>query len=202
MRIVVSEFISLDGVVQAPGGQEEDTEGGFAHGGWSMPYFDPDTMGPVFDDVLARAEALLFGRRTWQTMAAAWPGRAGDPFAERHRRPHLHLPAGQRRAIGNHGRRRSAGRPDPRAFVAIRPARARGIALQRSPGDHARRPPLMGTTSGAGGADWSFAPRGERAAIARDPRQTEVRSRRGLSSERTPAPRRAPPPRSARTVAP
>ncbi len=83
MRIVVSEFISLDGVVQAPGGQEEDTEGGFAHGGWSMPYFDPDTMGPVFDEVVAGAEALLFGRRTWQTMAAAWPGRAGDPFADR-----------------------------------------------------------------------------------------------------------------------
>ena len=83
MRIVVSEFISLDGVVQAPGGPEEDTEGGFAHGGWSMPYFDPDSMGSVFDEVLARAEALLFGRRTWQTMAAAWPDRAGDPFADR-----------------------------------------------------------------------------------------------------------------------
>ncbi|CAN5551811.1 dihydrofolate reductase family protein [soil metagenome] len=83
MRIVVSDFMSLDGVVQAPGGPEENTEGGFTHGGWSMPYFEPDTMGPVLEEVMAKAEALLFGRRTWQTMAAAWPDRAGDPFADR-----------------------------------------------------------------------------------------------------------------------
>ena len=83
MRIVISDFISLDGVVQAPGGREEDTDGGFTHGGWSMPYFDPDTMGPVFDEAIAKTEALLFGRRTWQIMAAAWPERAGDPFADR-----------------------------------------------------------------------------------------------------------------------
>jgi len=83
MRIVISEFMSLDGVVQAPGGPDEDTDGGFLHGGWSMPFFDPAAMGPVFDEVLQAAEALLFGRRTWQTMAAAWPGRAGDPFADR-----------------------------------------------------------------------------------------------------------------------
>ncbi|MEH6373116.1 dihydrofolate reductase family protein [Streptomyces sp. KLMMK] len=83
MRIVVSEFMSLDGVVQAPGGPEEDTDGGFAHGGWSHPFFDPETVGGAFDDALSGAEALLFGRRTWQTMAAAWPERAGDPFADR-----------------------------------------------------------------------------------------------------------------------
>lgn len=82
MRIVVIEFISLDGVVQAPGGPDEDTDGGFAHGGWSHPFFD-DVVGGGFDEALNRAEALLFGRRTWQTMAAAWPERAGDPFADR-----------------------------------------------------------------------------------------------------------------------
>lgn len=80
MRIVISDFMSLDGVVQAPGGAEEDTDGGFAHGGWSMPYFDVDTMGPAIGEAMERTEALLFGRRTWQTMAAAWPGRAGDAF--------------------------------------------------------------------------------------------------------------------------
>ena len=83
MRIVISDFMSLDGVVQAPGGREEDTEGGFAHGGWSMRYFDAPAMGPVLGEVMERTDALLFGRRTWQTMAAAWPGRAGDPFADR-----------------------------------------------------------------------------------------------------------------------
>ncbi|MER6825180.1 dihydrofolate reductase family protein [Streptosporangium sp. NPDC000563] len=83
MRIVIVEFMSLDGVVQAPGGPEEDTDGGFAHGGWSHPFFDPEVVGGAFDGALSGAEALLFGRRTWQTMAAAWPGRAGDPFADR-----------------------------------------------------------------------------------------------------------------------
>jgi dihydrofolate reductase len=83
MQIILSDFMSLDGVVQAPGGREEDTEGGFAHGGWSFRYFDEDAMGPVIGEVMEKTEALLFGRRTWQTMAEAWPGRAGDPFADR-----------------------------------------------------------------------------------------------------------------------
>ena len=82
MRVVVSEVMSLDGVVQAPGGAEEDTSGGFAHGGWSMPYFDPEVMGAVIGEGMSAAEALLFGRRTWQVMATAWPERAGDPFAD------------------------------------------------------------------------------------------------------------------------
>ena len=82
MRVVVNEFMSLDGVVQAPGGAEEDTDGGFAHGGWSVPYFDPEAMGTAIGDGMSTAEALLFGRRTWQGMAAAWPERAGDPYAD------------------------------------------------------------------------------------------------------------------------
>lgn len=83
MQITIIDFMSLDGVVQAPGGAEEDTDGGFAHGGWSMPYFDPEVMGSAIDEVMQRTDALLFGRRTWQGMAAAWPDRAGDPFADR-----------------------------------------------------------------------------------------------------------------------
>jgi dihydrofolate reductase len=83
MRIIVSDFISLDGVVQAPGGAEEDTDGGFRHGGWSMPYFDAEAMGAAIGETMEHTEALLFGRRTWRVMADAWPGRAGDPFADR-----------------------------------------------------------------------------------------------------------------------
>jgi dihydrofolate reductase len=82
MRIILSDFISLDGVVQAPGGREEDTDGGFRHGGWSHPYFDEEAMGEAIDEVMGGTEALLFGRRTWDVMASAWPGRAGDPFAD------------------------------------------------------------------------------------------------------------------------
>jgi dihydrofolate reductase len=82
MRLVVSDFMTLDGVIQAPGGAEEDTDGGFTHGGWSMPYFDEETMGAAFGEAMKTTDALLFGRRTWETMAAAWPQRAGDPFAD------------------------------------------------------------------------------------------------------------------------
>ena len=74
--------MSLDGVVQAPGGPDEDTDGGFRHGGWSNPFFDPGTMGATVGEVMDRTDALLFGRRTWDGMAAAWPGRAGDPYAD------------------------------------------------------------------------------------------------------------------------
>jgi dihydrofolate reductase len=83
VKIILSDFMSLDGVVQAPGGAEEDTDGGFAHGGWSMPYFDVEKMGPAIDELLGQTDGLLFGRRTWRVMADAWPGRAGDPFADR-----------------------------------------------------------------------------------------------------------------------
>ena len=82
MQIILCDFMSLDGVVQAPGGPEEDADSGFAHGGWSAPYFDPEAMGPVLGEVMDKTEALLFGRRTWQGMAAAWPERAGDPYAD------------------------------------------------------------------------------------------------------------------------
>ena len=83
MRIVISDFVSLDGVAQAPGGPEEDTDGGFRHGGWSHPFFDVASMGAAVGETMSTTDALLFGRRTWQTMAGAWPQRAGDPFADR-----------------------------------------------------------------------------------------------------------------------
>lgn len=82
MRLVVSEFVSLDGVAQAPGGADEDPSGGFRHGGWSFEFFDPDVMGGVVDEYGSQSEALLQGRRTYQVSAAAWPDRGGDPFSE------------------------------------------------------------------------------------------------------------------------
>ena len=82
MRLVVTDFMSLDGVVQGPGGPDEDTDGGFAHGGWSMPFFDVEVMGNAIAEDMETTDALLFGRRTWQAMAGAWPERAGDPYAD------------------------------------------------------------------------------------------------------------------------
>ena len=81
MRVVISEFMSLDGVVQAPGGATEDTSGGFQHGGWSMKFFDPDVMGAVVEGFAEQNQVLLQGRRTYQVSAEAWPGRSGG-FAD------------------------------------------------------------------------------------------------------------------------
>jgi dihydrofolate reductase len=82
MRTLITEFISLDGVVQAPGGRNEDTDGGFRHGGWSMKYFDPEVMGRTFYELAQKSDALLQGRRTYQVSASAWPQRSGDAFSD------------------------------------------------------------------------------------------------------------------------
>jgi len=81
MKVVVSEFTSLDGVVQAPGAPDEDTSGGFRHGGWWHPYFDPEVMGPMIESFADRCEVLLQGRRTYQVSSSAWPERTGG-FAD------------------------------------------------------------------------------------------------------------------------
>jgi dihydrofolate reductase len=81
-KIIVCQFISLDGVTQAPGGEKEDTDGGFRHGGWSMRFFDPDALGSAWDGLAKRSEALLEGRRTWQVSGPAWSGQSGDTFSD------------------------------------------------------------------------------------------------------------------------
>ena len=83
MRVLISEFISLDGVVQAPGGADEDPSGGFQHGGWSMPYFDPDVMATALMEAVQQTEAALQGRLTYEASAASWPEQTDDddPFA-------------------------------------------------------------------------------------------------------------------------
>src|SRR3712207_8592612 len=69
--LVVTEFTTLDGVVQAPGGPDEDTTGGFAHGGWLVPFFE-DTLGAEMDAWFAGVEDFLLGRGTYEIFAAAW----------------------------------------------------------------------------------------------------------------------------------
>ena len=80
-KLIVHEFITLDGVIQAPGSPTEDTEGGFAHGGWTHPYWHDD-IGAHFGQIFAEADTLLLGRKTWQGHGAAFePNPAEDPFA-------------------------------------------------------------------------------------------------------------------------
>ena len=82
MKLIVSEFITLDGVIQAPGGADEDRDNGFAHGGWTMPYWHDD-IGASFVSIMKDADALLLGRRTYVTHADAFePMPVGDPFGD------------------------------------------------------------------------------------------------------------------------
>jgi dihydrofolate reductase len=81
-KIVVSEFVSLDNVIQAPGGAEEDTSGGFTQGGWTGPYWHDD-IGKHFFEEMNQSDALLLGRKTWQIHGGAFePMPAGDPFGD------------------------------------------------------------------------------------------------------------------------
>ena len=81
-ELIVSEFITLDGVIQAPGGPDEDRDGGFAHGGWTIPYWHDD-IGASFGALMQRCDAFLLGRRTYVTHAQAFePMPAGDVFGD------------------------------------------------------------------------------------------------------------------------
>jgi dihydrofolate reductase len=84
MKITLTQFLTLDGVVQAPGGPDEDRSGGFEHGGWTVPYWDEDA-GAFIDEVFERVDAFLLGRRTYDIFAAYWPKITdpADPVASR-----------------------------------------------------------------------------------------------------------------------
>ncbi|WP_306316216.1 MULTISPECIES: dihydrofolate reductase family protein [unclassified Streptomyces] len=77
MKLTLTQQITLDGVIQAPGGPEEDPSDGFPHGGWSFPFFDEE-LGAYNAELLGRADAYLLGRRTYDIFAAYWPLRT-DP---------------------------------------------------------------------------------------------------------------------------
>ena len=81
-KLIVSEFISLDGVIQAPGGKDEDTDGGFKYGGWTLPYWHDD-IGASFAALMKDTDAFLLGRKTYVTHANAFePMAPGDPFGD------------------------------------------------------------------------------------------------------------------------
>jgi dihydrofolate reductase len=81
-KLIVSEFVSLDGVIQAPGGKDEDRDGGFEHGGWTLPYWHDD-IGKSFGALMQDTDAFLLGRRTYVTHAEAFePMPAGNFFGD------------------------------------------------------------------------------------------------------------------------
>jgi dihydrofolate reductase len=82
-KLVVGTFLTLDGVMQAPGDPQEDTEGGFQHGGWQLPLFDDDA-GRIISEQIAETDALLLGRKTYQIFARFWPNAPeDDPIAQK-----------------------------------------------------------------------------------------------------------------------
>src|ERR1700738_3840757 len=79
-KVIVTNSLTLDGVMQAPGRPDEDRRGGFAHGGWAQPYMD-EVMGKEMGKGMAQAPALLFGGRTYQDFASFWPNQPEpNPF--------------------------------------------------------------------------------------------------------------------------
>src|SRR6266576_530175 len=78
MKLTAQTFLTLDGVMQAPGAPEEDRDGGFAYGGWSFPYWSDETMQRLIVEHTNWADVLLLGRRTYQIFASHWP-RITDP---------------------------------------------------------------------------------------------------------------------------
>jgi dihydrofolate reductase len=81
-KLIIGEFISLDGVIQAPGGVDEDTDGDFRHGGWTRPFWHDD-IGAYFFETMKACDAFLLGRKTWMIHGHAFdPMAAGDPFGD------------------------------------------------------------------------------------------------------------------------
>jgi dihydrofolate reductase len=81
-KLIVHEFVTMDGVMQAPGGKDEDRDGGFEHGGWTLPYWHDD-IGMAFGELMQGVDAFLLGRRTYVTHAEAFePLPVGDQFGD------------------------------------------------------------------------------------------------------------------------
>ena len=80
-KIFTTTFVTLDGIMQAPGGPEEDQAGGFNSGGWSVNYWD-EMMGQAMDEIMGESPELLLGRKTYEIFAAYWPNAGDEPGAD------------------------------------------------------------------------------------------------------------------------
>lgn len=90
-QIVVTNSLTLDGVMQAPGGSDEDPRDGFEHGGWAVPYPD-EVMGAEMAKGMARPGVMMFGRRTYESLYAYWPGQTdGNPYTEKLNKVHKYV---------------------------------------------------------------------------------------------------------------
>ena len=109
-RISAVESITLDGVMQAPGAPDEDTRGGFRHGGWAQPYSDEVQL-RVMGEGMAREGGLLFGRRTYLSLMQAWAGRDDNPFSRAYSTPAASTSCRRRSRTRSRGRTRRSSQP-------------------------------------------------------------------------------------------
>src|SRR3989442_12555292 len=98
-QLIVSEFVTLDGVMQAPGGPEEDTEGGFKHGGWQAPFVDEESFSIITRDI-ERMDALLLGPKTYDIFAAYCPKPPTGESADKLNNPPKFVASRSRRKLG------------------------------------------------------------------------------------------------------
>jgi Protein of unknown function (DUF2442) len=146
-KLLVFEFVTLDGVMQAPGGKDEDRDGGFEHGGWTVPYWHDD-IGRNFFELMKDVDALLLGRRTYVTHAEAFePMPPGDPFGDMMNAPKKHVPAGVSADAGEReAGAAEGGARDVRAHVRDALSdRGRGPSLCPSAGDGVTQYPRIVT---------------------------------------------------------
>jgi hypothetical protein len=136
-KLIVSEFMTLDGVIQAPGGKDEDRDGGFEHGGWTWPYWHDD-IGAAFGAMMQDTDAFLLGRKTYVIHGNAFePMPAGDPFGDMMNTPKKYVVSRtleQQRAGARADRARSRGRTAPARLPAHARQRQAAVPERRSSG--------------------------------------------------------------------
>ncbi len=137
-KLIVSTFLTLDGVMQAPGGPGEDDSGGFAHGGWSVNYWD-EQMGQVMGAAMSKPFDLVLGRKTYDIFAAHWPHASDDDGAKPLNDATKYVASRSQPAVEQLGSPRGRSGRRHRGAEEGRRARAAG-AWQREPGPDALTP--------------------------------------------------------------
>ena len=136
-KLTGAAFISLDGVMQAPGGQQEDTTGGFHCGGWVQPYWGED-MGP-FEELIMGEYDLLLGRRTYEIFAAYWPDNRDNPIGEKFQRINKYVLTHSNDPLGWENSEKLSG-DTAEAVAALKRSEGRDLLIQ---GSSTLYPPLL-----------------------------------------------------------
>ena len=137
-KIIAATFVSLDGVMQAPGGPEEDPVGGFKFGGWTAPFWSED-MGP-FEKIISADYDLLLGRRTYDIFAAYWPHNRDNPIGEKFQRINKYVLTHSDEPLHWDNSRKLPGSTAAEAVASLKQTDGRDLLIQ---GSSTLYPPLI-----------------------------------------------------------